>query len=191
MISTELIQEVARQEARRAAARGRWANVDVDDLRQEAVCVILRCVHSYDPARGVPFTAYVRRPVRLALAKFCARQSSPVSASDNYTDRLVTLDRASDAELSGAVDHNVRPDRYAALSQWRRMLVVAVRDAVVGLPLAGLAQEVMLDGVSPGQVARREGAEVNRLYLTLETARRRLRSNEAVKQMRDHLRGTQ
>jgi RNA polymerase sigma factor (sigma-70 family) len=69
---------VAREEARAVSMGSRqWLR---DDLTGEAYLLLVRAADEYDPARGVPFSAWARRVIRWRLHEAYRRRHSPYRA---------------------------------------------------------------------------------------------------------------
>lgn len=55
---------------------------DKDDLYQEACLTVIECIKDFDPGRGIPFLAYVKKKVYFSLFNTFQRQQRPVLSLD-------------------------------------------------------------------------------------------------------------
>src|SRR4051794_6136158 len=80
-----------------AARRYAGGDVEVADLVQDAVLGVLRALSRFEPARGVPFTAYARWWIRQALQQSVAEQSRAVRLPANALRDVHALKEAREA----------------------------------------------------------------------------------------------
>jgi RNA polymerase sporulation-specific sigma factor len=63
----------------RANVKRGWIGLDKEDLYQELCLVALECVNTFDPAKGVPFLAYVKRAMQYRVWNLRKAQKWEVS----------------------------------------------------------------------------------------------------------------
>jgi len=133
--------------------------LDLDDLIQEGSLGLLAAARTYDPTRGVPFTAYARLPIKHAI---CRALSADARASflplaepdDGGSD---AADRLHDAEARAAVRQAV-----AGLdARWRQVMVL--RHGLIDDRPHSLAEVGRALGISRGRVREIETRAMSRL----------------------------
>lgn len=109
--------------------RGYPADVDLGDLRQEAMLALIGAVDRFDPKIGVPFPHFVKKRIRGAVLDAISAASEQHAQSE--WRRLLQVERLKSIE-SGA---------DSARTAWERMAELAV----------GLAVGLMLEGTGMHQ----------------------------------------
>lgn len=177
----ETCEEVVRQEVGRMLRFG--LPTDRDDLTQTGREAALKAASRYQPARGVPLSAYVRLIVRRHLRAQVAADLAVVHVSArrqwdarNYQERVGVeqadgLDPAPSAEELALVT-----EREQALEAWRRKVREELRVAAADLPAAqqAAAWAVLLGQRRPREVAARRKVPVRDVYRATARVRGRL-----------------
>lgn len=168
-----LVEELAVQAVRSYRRRVPW--LDVEDLTQEARAVLWRAVRTWDPVHGVPFEIYGHRAAVVALKHYLIRQGSPVS-SRHDSDNLKGLSRTSlEALISHAAPLDLEDVVTSALWRTRvlhRLCALFANDAEREVTLG-----ILLRGEKPGQVGRRLGLTMERVYRITRRVRAKARGD--------------
>jgi RNA polymerase sigma factor (sigma-70 family) len=133
--------------------------LDLDDLIQEGSLGLLAAARTYDPAGGVPFTAYARLPIEDAICRALTANSRacvlPLAEPDDGAPD--PADRLHDAEARAVLRQAVGE----LDARWRHVLVL--RHGLIDDRPHSLAEVGRALGISRGRVREIETRALNRL----------------------------
>lgn len=145
--------------------------LEAEDVEQEAWASFLELIATYEPARGVPFPAYIAVKLRWRLANFLRRQRKPwhdrVPLDELYDEALeraagrLTEDAPSLGDLAAAEARACMAPVLGALSAHRRLLLR--HWYVEGLDTDDIAQRFGTTAGAVRMLHRRTLAELHRL----------------------------
>lgn len=157
------------------------------DLRNEALMVVLAAESRFDPSRGIPKSFYLWRVAVLHLRAYAIRQKSPVSSSNSYLAGLRSVKCGSlDAPNSAVTKtaNNIalledQPEDKAFTNEVRAIVRKALAAAKVTVKNAALAERVLLGGEEPMAVAKAAGITRRQVYAAVDAVKKYVREDVA------------
>lgn len=169
-------------EARRCVRRIRGTRawdpaLEVADVQQEAWACFLELIRTYNPARGVPFTAYIAVKLRWRLANFVRRQRKA-------GQERVMLDRLFDEAVEHAASCLLQDARSGDIAAAEARACLAPLLSTLSEHRRLLLQHWYVEGLETSDIAQRFGTTTGAVRMLHRRTLSALRRLISAKRMR-------